>query len=46
VRESDNNDVAASICRLPDRTDSGDDDRDWGACTPTPGSENAAMPPP
>ena len=42
VREADSNEVAGSICRLPDHADSGDDDRDWSACIPTPGSANHA----
>jgi hypothetical protein len=45
VRESDNNEVAASICRLPDHADGGDDDSDWSGCAPTPGSANTAAPP-
>ncbi len=40
VQEADSNEVAGSICRLPDHTDSDDDDRDWSACNPTPGSAN------
>jgi hypothetical protein len=40
VRESDGNEVPGSICRLPDHADTDDDDRDWSACTPTPGSAN------
>ena len=44
VRESDGNEVVGSLCRLPDRADTGDDDRDWSACDPTPGAVNAAEP--
>jgi hypothetical protein len=40
VSESDGNDLPGSICRLPDHADTDDDDRDWAACTPTPGSVN------
>ena len=42
VREADSSEIAGSICRLPDHADSGDDDRDWSACVPTPGSANHA----
>jgi len=42
VHEADSNEIARSICRIPDHADSGDDDRDWSACTPTPGSANRA----
>jgi hypothetical protein len=41
VSEADDNDAPGSLCRLPDRTDSGDDDTDWAACAPTPGTENS-----
>jgi large repetitive protein len=41
VSEVDGNDVPGSICRLPDRVDTGDDDSDWAACAPTPGTENS-----
>lgn len=41
--ETDGNETAGSLCRLPDRADSGDDDRDWGACAPTPGAANAPL---
>ncbi len=40
VSESDDNELPGSICRRPDHADSGDDDRDWAACAPTPGSVN------
>jgi large repetitive protein len=46
VRESDGNEEAGSLCRLPDRTDTGDDDGDWSACAPTPGTENRDAPGP
>lgn len=41
VSETDDNDVPGSLCRLPDRADGGDDDGDWSACAPTPGTRNA-----
>jgi len=41
VSESDDNELPGSLCRLPDKADSGDDDTDWGRCTPTPGEVNA-----
>jgi hypothetical protein len=40
VSETDGNETAGSLCRLPDGADSGDDDRDWSACAPTPGTGN------
>jgi hypothetical protein len=40
VRESDGNEVPGSICRLPDHVDTDEDDHDWSACVPTPGSVN------
>jgi hypothetical protein len=44
VTEADDGVMAGSLCRLPDRTDSGDDDADWTTCTPTPGTENMPAP--
>jgi len=44
VAETDGNEVTGSLCRLPDRADSGDDDRDWSACAPTPGTDNTDAP--
>jgi hypothetical protein len=41
VTEIDTNDETGSLCRLPHATDTGDDDRDWALCTPTPGAANA-----
>ena len=41
MTEADDGDVTGSLCRLPDRTDTGDDDHDWSSCAPTPGAENA-----
>ena len=43
VTESDDNEVAASLCRLPDRADTDDDDHDWARCAPTPGAPNASL---
>ena len=40
VSESDNNVTAGSLCRLPDRTDTANDDHDWGSCSATPGAAN------
>jgi len=40
VSESDDNEVSGSLCRFPDKTDSGDDDTDWARCRPTPGEAN------
>ncbi|MEX2273959.1 MAG: lamin tail domain-containing protein [Actinomycetota bacterium] len=40
VSESDSNEVVGTLCRLPDRSDTGDDDHDWAACKPTPGGRN------
>jgi hypothetical protein len=40
--ESDDNEEPASVCRLPDRANTGDDDVDWSACHPTPGAANTA----
>ena len=45
VSEADDNELPGSICRRPDHTDSGDDDRDWAACAPTPGAVNTAARP-
>ena len=42
VSESDDNEVAGSLCRLPDRSDTGEDDADRSICSPTPGTKNAA----
>jgi len=42
VKEADDNQEPGSLCRLPDRTDTGDDDHDWGACATTPGAANSA----
>jgi hypothetical protein len=42
VSEADDGATAGSLCRIPDRADSGDDDADWTACAPTPGTENTA----
>jgi hypothetical protein len=42
VTEADGNEVAGSLCRLPDGADSGEDDDDWAACAPTPGTANRA----
>jgi hypothetical protein len=41
VTEVDTNDETGSLCRIPHGGDSGDDDTDWRACTPTPGATNA-----
>lgn len=46
VSETDGNEVAGSLCRIPDRADSGDDDHDWSACAPSPGTRNTAAPAP
>jgi hypothetical protein len=40
MREADGNEVPGSICRLPDHVDTDEDDHDWSACVPTPGSVN------
>ena len=40
VSESDGNETTGSLCRISDGVDTGDDDHDWTACTPTPGSDN------
>jgi hypothetical protein len=40
VSETDDNEVAGSLCRRPDRADTGDDDDDWSRCAPTPGGPN------
>jgi hypothetical protein len=42
VGELDDNEVTGSLCRLPDKADSEDDDADWARCQPTPGGTNAA----
>jgi hypothetical protein len=42
VSEVDGNEVAASICRVRDRADAEDDERDWSRCAPTPGAPNEA----
>lgn len=41
VSESDDNERVGALCRLPDETDTGDDEADWGWCLPTPGEVNA-----
>jgi hypothetical protein len=40
VSEADDNEVTGSLCRRPDRADTGDDDADWSRCAPTPGGPN------
>jgi hypothetical protein len=40
VAEADGNETPASICRSPDGGETGDDDRDWASCSPTPGAAN------
>ena len=40
VSEADDNEVPGSLCRLPDKADTGDDDADWARCRPTPGEAN------
>jgi large repetitive protein len=39
--EADDNLHPGSLCRSPDRTDTGDDEHDWGSCSATPGAPNA-----
>lgn len=40
VAESDSNETAVSLCRLPHGADTHDDDHDWTACAPSPGGDN------